>query len=551
MSRATIFFLGGAALAALAGCRASAPRPGPWTATVGELGRFRLEGPEHDMEPSPLDLVGKAPARIGEDDVGRSRPVERTETGPGTTAGPVLGGAEVLHIEDTLLSVERHFPLVLAALEEVEIAEGKLLAARGGFDLRLGSVASSAVQGFYENERVDVTLEQPTALWGTTLLGGYRIGSGDFADYDGKAKTLDGGEFRAGLSVPLLQGGRIDQRRLAVWQARLSRDQADPLVLQKRLEATRKAARAYWKWVAAGQKLEVAQRLLALAENRNEAVALAVQEGELAEIALLENRRLIVERRAILYGAERLLQEASIDLSLYYRDADGVPIVPDASVLPREFPVPRDPIAVLRDGDVELALARRPEVRSLELERSQLELDQDLARNTLLPKLDVGVLASQDVGDEVSVPDDKGPFELDTFLRFELPVQRRRAKGATRATTAQVARLERNLQFVKDRIALEVQDAASALRLTFMRVEQVRENVELAGQLEEAERLQLREGESDLLRVNLREQQTAAAASAMIDVLAEHFRSLTDYRAVLGLPYDEVLAGGAVGGGAR
>ena len=37
----------------------------------------------------------------------------------------------------------------------------------------------------------------------------------------------------------------------------------------------------------------------------------------------------------------------------------------------------------------------------------------------------------------------------------------------------------------------------------------------------------------------------------MIDVLAEHFRSLADYRAVLGLPYDEVVAGTAVGGGPR
>ena len=382
-------------------------------------------------------------------------------------------------------------------------------------------------------------------------MGGYRIGRGDFAEYDKKGQTLTDGEFRAGVNVPLLQGGRIDQRRLAVWRARIDRDRADPGVLRKRLEATRKAANAYWKWVAAGQKFEVARRLLALAENRQDGVALAVSEGELAEIALTENRRLIVERQAILVGAERGLQESSILLSLYYRDAEGTPLVVGIDELPREFPNPRNPDQMLADDDIEVAIGRRPEVRSLELQRTRLELDLELARNTLLPKLDAGVLASQDIGDEVSNPDDKGPFEFDAFVSFELPVQRRKAKGTTRANEAKIAKLDRNLQFVKDRIAVEVQDAASRLRQSFRRVGQVRENVELAGRLEEAERIQLREGESDLLRVNLREQQTAAAASAMIDVLAEHFRAMAEYRAVLGMPYDEVIAGAAVGGAPR
>jgi hypothetical protein len=71
----------------------------------------------------------------------------------------------------------------------------------------------------------------------------------------------------------------------------------------------------------------------------------------------------------------------------------------------------------------------------------------------------------------------------------------------------------------------------------------------LAERLEQAERLQLEAGESDLFRVNLREQQSALAAAGLVDVLAEHFKALADYRAVLGIPYDEVRAGEGVGGG--
>ena len=525
--------------AVVAGCRAAMPEraPLPRPMSAAETSRFRLEGPSHEKEPSPLDLVGSAPRQT---DAAKSTPQQ--------------GDGAIVRIEDVLLSVEEHFPLIQAALEAVEQAEGKLLAAQGGFDLQIGSKADVEFEGFYTSERVDLSLEQPTALWGTSFFGGYRVGRGDFAVYDGKAKTLTGGEFRAGLSVPLLQGGRIDERRAAVWRARLERDQTLPEVLAKRLAATRKAARAYWKWVAAGQKLAVAQRLLTLAQSRERVISLAVEEGELGDIALVENRRLVVERQAIFVGAERELERTSIELSLYYRGATGVPVVPEVGALPREFPLPRDPREILRDEDIESALAQRPEVRALDLERAQRELDIELARNTLLPRLDLGVVASQDVGAEVSDADGKGdkePFEAATFLRFELPVQRRKAKGTLRANEAAVAKLDRDLQFLRERIVIEVQDAASALRQSYQRVEQVEENVRLAGILEEAERLLLREGESDLLRVNLREQQTAAAAGVMIDVLAEHFRALADYRAVLGLPYDEVLAGAAVGGAPR
>lgn len=534
--------LGAAAvgLSAIA-CRTPLPevRPSPAAVTPAEATRFRLEGPEHEMEPSPLDIVGSAPEGISSELPIRSRPTE--PRAPGNPEG--------LRVEDVLVSVEQNFPLILAALDTLEVAEGKLIAAQGGFDLRLSAKAGAELEGFYENERANVTLEQPTMLWGTSLIGGYRIGRGDFADYDGKAKTLTDGEVRGGVSVPLLQGGRIDERRVTLWQARMQREQALPLVLQKRLEATRKAVKSYWKWVSAGQKYEVARRLLALAENRQEAVTLAVQEGELREIALVENRRLIVEREAILFGAERELQAASIALSLYLRDDAGVPVVPGQELLPLEFPMPRDPELVVLDDDVQTALARRPELRVLELERSQADLDIDLASNQLLPKLDLGVLASQDIGDQVSTPDDKEPFELEATLRFELPVQQRKARGSGRAAQARRSKLERELQFLRDQVSIEVQDAASALRQSYLRVERVIENLELAGRLEEAERLLLREGQSDLLRVNLREQQTAAAAGSMIDVLAEHFRSLADYRAVLGLPYDEVLEGRAVGGG--
>jgi outer membrane protein TolC len=447
----------------------------------------------------------------------------------------------VLELEDLLASVETHFPLILAALEEVEIAAGRVLSARGAFDTRFGTKGRFDVEGFYENDRVDVLFEQPTTAWGTTFLGGYRIGSGDFAIYDGKAKTNDGGELRFGVNVPLLQGGSIDTRRVELWRSAIEQEQVRPIVTEKRLQATRKAADAYWRWVSWGRRHEIARRLLDLAENRQDQVELAVEEGQLARINLTDNQRLIVERRANLVRAERGLQQAAILLSLYWRDADGQPVVPPEAALPEDFPPPRDPALVLFEGDVAFALERRPELRALELELSSLDLDLSLARNDMLPTLDVGVLASQDVGAPVNDPDDKGPFELSALLRLDVPLQRRQARGDRREVEGKIAKLTRERQFVEDVVVTDVRDAALGLTQTWAQMEQARENVRLARELAEAERLQLQAGESDLLRVNLREQQAAVAAAALVDVFEEYFRALAQYRAVLGLTYDEVV----------
>ncbi len=391
------------------------------------------------------------------------------------------------------------------------------------------------------NEIGKVQIEQPTTLWGSTFFGGYKIGLGDLPTWDGDLKSQTDGEFSGGVRIPLLAGRRIEKRRVAVWQARLSAAQADPIILQKRLEATRKAALLYWKWVASGQKLGIAERNLALAENRQEAVREAVDAGELPRISLTENQRLVVERQSLMVDATRNLQAAAIALSLYWRDAKGNPVVLGVESLPRQLPRPEDPDLTMRADDEQLALQQRPEVRALEIDLLRLGLDLEQAQNDLLPKFDIGVEASQDIGDDVTDPDDKGPFEFDAFAKFELPIQRRAARGKARTLEAKAAKVERELQFVRDLIVADVRDIASALRQTWLRLEQVRENARLAGELEAAERLRLREGQSDLFRVNLRELQTAKAASMLVDVLAEYFQSLAEYRASLGLPYTEVL----------
>lgn len=460
------------------------------------------------------------------------------DSGEGSDAA---GDASILRLADVLLSVESRFPLVLAALEEIEVAEGELLAAMGGFDLRARAESNFGVQGFYENETTTAILEQPTEFLGTTLFGGYKLGTGDFPIWEGGLKTREGGEFALGARVPLLAGRAIDERRLAVWRARVERAQADPLVQERRLDATRKAALAYWRWVGAGQKLDIMRGLLDLATTRTENIEFNTENGTLPPIAVDDNERLVVEREAFVIAARRAFEAAAIELSLYLRGADGTPILPTEGRVPKDLPSPTNPAGFIAEDDVELALSLRPEIGRRELDIERIALERARAENALLPVFDVGVAGSKDVGDRVSTPDDKGPFELDAFVQFELPLQRRTARGRVQALDARASQARYELQFARERIAAEVADARSALTASWEQLGRARRNLELARILETAERDRLELGTSDLLRVNIRERQTVAVAGTLVDLIVEHFRALAEYRARLGVGYDGTI----------
>ncbi len=512
-ARAALLFAG---LAVLPACR----QAGPW-------------GP---VDLSTLPAEARAP-----------RAAAQAESAGPLLLGPVQDTAapidaalpeRVLQLEDVLRSVEAEFPVVVAALIEVELADARLESARGGFDTRLVGGGKVEALGDFGSQRMDFAVQQPLRTLGATLIGGYQLGVGDLAGYDGDNETNDGGEFRLGASLPLLRGRATDERRVAEWKAELALERASPRIVAKRLEAGLKAAESYWRWVAAGQRLAIIQQLLELAELRQNQVERSVELGKLPRIANTENEQGIVSRRSSLIKAERELQEAALRLSLFLRDGEGNPIVPRTLQLPDGFPDPLNPADVLVAGPEE-ALSRRPELQILDLERRRLLLDRDLARNAMLPKLDVGVFAAQDVGATDKSPDTRDEFELEILMQLDVPIQRREPRGRTREATAKLAKLEADLQFVRDTVVADVRSAEVQFEQAWLQLAQARRSVVLSETLAEAERTALGLGQSDLLRVNLREQQAAQAEAQLVDVLFACHRAQAKYRAVLGLPYDE------------
>ncbi len=451
----------------------------------------------------------------------------------GSVSAAAQGSSLTLELEEVLESVEQHYPILVAAQLEREIAAGQLQQARGGFDTMLNAEGITAPRGFYQNDRADLSLEQSLSPWGIEILGGYRLGVGDFADYDKDLLTNEDGELRLGARVPLLRNRAIDERRAGLRKAKLGVEGAEPTVLEQRIQVRRLAELAYWEWLSAGEKDRIALSLIQLASDRQESLRGTAEEGLIAEIVLVDNERLLAERRAIRIGTERRLQQAAIELSLYLRDPSGRPMIPGPERLPASFPSLSDP-GVDVEADIELARSVRPELQRLQIEREARSVEIERTRNATLPGLDFSVAASQDYGEPVSVPDDKSEFELKAGLFMKVPLQRRGARGKLRAQEAKLGQFDQKIRLVGDEIAAEVRDAHSAWLQAWRRYEQAARSLDLARELEEAEGIQVTEGNSDLLRLNIREQQTAQAASFLVDVMTEYWEARAKYIAAIG-----------------
>jgi outer membrane protein TolC len=340
--------------------------------------------------------------------------------------------------------------------------------------------------------------------------------------------------------VPLLRDGAIDRRRAALYKARLDQGIADPFIQRQQLDFLRAATVAYYNWQAAGERLRVAEDILRVARDRADALTNQVALGLVPRIVLADNERLVVARDIGVVQARRRFEAAGLALSLFLRAVDDEPLVAGRERLPSAFPEIVAPEPRELAADIDRALDRRPEITRLELSRQKLEVDRRLARNQLLPNLDAGVSASQDFGERIYK--DKSEFEVQAGIELRVPLQRREAKGRLSEVEGQIAQLEQEQRFARDRIHNEIRDAFSALAAAHEQTLKTSLNVRLARELQEGEVERFRRGATDLLALQLREQATFDAEVLAVDAVAEYFRALADYRAAVAAELPQLAA---------
>lgn len=419
---------------------------------------------------------------------------------------------------DTVLASSRRFaPSILEALASARAADGRVLASEGAFDLLFTGEGFSRLTGFYDGTYLQGKAIQPLTNNGGQLEASYRVSRGDFPIYEDYSFTDRLGELKVRGVFALLRDRYIDDRRFGQRNALIDRDIAGLDALIIAIGVQQRAIQAYGQWVAAGQQVQVYRALVDLAENRQDGIRRQVQLGARAAILLTENEQNLLRRKSLLVAAERDLDNAAQRLSLFWRDADGRPLVARPADLPSRLPM----IPAAQATDPAAVLARRPDIKLIEQRLEQGEARLELERNKLLPSLRLFAEAGKDFGEQGLGGRSRDPFEAVVGFTFSMPLQNRAAKGQVAAAEANITALEWRRRQSEEQIIAEITQLSTNLTAAERLAVLARDEEVQAEKLAAGERRLFQAGASDFFLVNLRED---AAANAAIRRLDAEFR---------------------------
>ena len=401
--------------------------------------------------------------------------------------------------EDIIKSVVNHFPLIEQSRLKYEASKGEIEAAKGAFDHKLSFKARNRIEDKYDNQFIETTLERQTGLYGLGLIAGHRQGSGTFPPYDGYLDTSGGGEVFAGIFLPLLRNFQTDEARTNLLINKLQKDIAQAEVELKKNIYIHKALILYYKWLFANQKLKIRLEVLKIAEDRQSILSKKFKAGDIDELKLEDNLRSIDKRKDELAKARIDWQMAMTELALYYRDSEGKQLKLSTDTFP---------VNDLKIPDTKpLQWTSIPQLMMIDQALKIRDAENKLYSQSKLPGLNLELVGAK----ELSPNEPYDPESLKVGIKFDFPLENRKAEGKTVASEYKLRALRKERQFVIERLKQQYDLALESTKLSKVRWETITSEFERTKKLANAERSRWVQGASDLYIVNLREQDLAEA----------------------------------------
>lgn len=438
-----------------------------------------------------------------------------------------------LGLDELHSRIDRTHPLLKGAGAEKTIARGQMLKALGAFEPTL--VNATELERFISN--ADPSKGTQTVGFNDTLIEalhplGFR-GSAGFRQAIGAARIPDlsfgdgNQQVVLGGFVPLLRGLMINPERAELQRSELAAPRAEITIAQTRQDLFLAAAHQFWDWVAAAKMVDIQKRAVAVAEERYRQVEERAKAGAVAPIDVTEAGQEVHRRREVAITARRLLEQEQFKLSMFLWDK-GSPTIPPLDRVP-EFPAerPAPTLGDIRAHKVE-AMKERPEVKALEVEARINNIDLGLAKNNLLPSLNV----------EAAPARSPEKFVLGLGYRFgvelRVPLFQRRGRGEVLQAQGQAERLVVAQQYRENQVLVDIDNAFSAIERARERIEEASQALRLVEIVEEGERYRFSIGTSNVLFVNLRERNTIDSQNQIIRAKAEYHKALALYQWAIG-----------------
>jgi outer membrane protein TolC len=443
----------------------------------------------------------------------------------------MVARADTITEQSVIQSVYSHFPLVLAAEENIKKARAEFLSAQGAFDPTIRSNLLISPNGIYQYGNFGAEVSVPIENTGNKVFTGYRIGRGVYPVYDQNLETFNYGEVRAGFEIPFLRGNAVDPRRTKINKADITTHLTTDSYRLEKLKAEYDASIAYWDWYTAGKQLLLQKHMLQLAQDRQVALDKSFHAGDVAELDAIDNKRTVMQRQSAVKMQEAIFAKASLMLSLYYRDASGHPIVASLNNIPGQVNLNQPVFDKKILANMNNIINQHPGVKVFQAQYSSSLEDLKQGNNDLLPRINNRFYVAQDFGGG-NPPLNKTTINYE--LTFELPINQREAKGQIEAAKKQMEKIDQERQLQAEQIAVNIEKSLVQIQATRKIIDFTRQETEMAAKVERGENIRYRNGDSNLFLLNQRELMTVEAESRYLDAIKNYKNAIAILRFSLG-----------------
>jgi outer membrane protein len=448
------------------------------------------------------------------------------------------------------IALQRNLDIVISRYIRVENRLA-ILQALGAYDLNatITAIADNTKQNaptaFDASQLQDETLQ--TGFSQLTPLGGtLSVAWNNVRSQSNSVEATFPSAYSSGLSFtyaqPLLQnyGRYATERTILVAQnnSNISRQNF-------RLEVTtiiQQVVNAYWALVNAREQLGVAQESLQLAKDLHSRNQVEVQVGTKAPLELTQSEAAIATREGAIIQAASAVGDAEDVLRRLLNLPAGnlwaTPIVPTSNPVTDEK-LNVDLPAALRD-----AVARRPELRSQELQLAQAKRDADYFHRQLKPQLNLNInygyngLATTfgNAFDQITGLAFRG---WTVSLAFIYPIQNRAARATSATANIEVDRFQTLYDQERTVIEGEVRTAARAVDTAAKSIDAAIKAREFQEKNLDAEKKRYENGMSTSFQITQIQDQLTQARSAEVTATVNYRTALIEYYRSIGLLLDQ------------
>jgi outer membrane protein TolC len=412
-------------------------------------------------------------------------------------------------------------PYAKQASLQLAKGESSIRRARGNFDPKLSAtVDNKQYNGTNYYSLTSANLKIPTAA-AVELKAGFDLNKGDYLGLENY--TPNDGLITAGVSVPLLQGLIIDERRTALTQAKAFNEYsiAEQQIMMNDLLL--KSYNTYWEWWASYEKEKVARNILSVASNRFNAVRERALAGQAPIIDTVEANIQVLLRQQLVQEAQANEIKSRMALSSYVWDKNNEEVIPrvlSSRVVPLATEGDQFTIKytltnylVLLDSIVYY----NPFLKQYDARMDNINAEEKMKREKLKPKLNLNYnLLAEPTG-----TNDNQNFSTNNYkwgVDFSLPLLLRTERGDLQLTRIKQEEIKLELQQKTQELKNRARSTYENILLLGEQLKLAETNVANYALMLEGERIKFFNGESSLFLVNQRELQYAEAQNKLVDL---------------------------------